>query len=189
PDHPDTLTSMGKLASSYAALHRHADASKLHEQRLTLAKARHGMDHQATLAAMNGLAAFLATASDLQFRDPARAVELATKTAESSTEKSVQSADYRGTLGVARYRSGDWSKARADLEMAIGMRQADDWRNAPNGFFLAMSHWQLGDKAKAREWFDRAVQWVEKGKKDDPELKRFRAEAAELLGAKGETTK
>jgi hypothetical protein len=52
-----------------------------------------------------------------------------------------------------------------------------------------MSHWQLGDKAKAREWFDRAVQWVEKGKKDDPELKRFRAEAAELLGAKGETTK
>jgi hypothetical protein len=28
------------------------------------------------------------------------------------------------------------------------------------------------------------VQWMEKGKKDDPELKRFRAEAAELLGVK-----
>ena len=56
--------------------------------------------------------------------------------------------------------------------------------NANEGFFLAMAHWQLGEKDKAREWFDKAVKWMDKGKKDDAELKRFRAEAAELLGAK-----
>ena len=54
--------------------------------------------------------------------------------------------------------------------------------NGPNGFFLAMAHWQLGDKSKAREWFDKAAAWMEKGKQDDANLKRFRAEAAELLG-------
>jgi hypothetical protein len=45
-----------------------------------------------------------------------------------------------------------------------------------------MTHSQLGEKDKAREWFDRAVQWMEKGNKDNAELTRFRAEAAELLG-------
>ena len=145
PDHPDTLMSMSNLANSYAALHRHADASKLHEERLTLAKARYGSDHPATLAAMNGLAEFLATSSDVSFRDPVRAVELATKTAESSAEKSGQMADYRGTLGIARYRSGDWSGARADLEKAIGMRQPDDLGNAPTA---SSSPWPTGSSER-----------------------------------------
>lgn len=51
------------------------------------------------------------------------------------------------------------------------------------GFFLAMAHWQLGEKDKAREWFAKSVQWMEKGAKDE-ELRRFRVEAAELLGIK-----
>jgi hypothetical protein len=54
-----------------------------------------------------------------------------------------------------------------------------------------MAHWRLGEKEKARRWYDRAVRWMEKHK--DPsqgnnewpeELRRFRAEAAELLGMK-----
>ncbi len=47
-----------------------------------------------------------------------------------------------------------------------------------------MAHWQPGEKDKAREWYDKAVQWMEKGKNPGApgELKRFRAEAAELLG-------
>ena len=35
---------------------------------------------------------------------------------------------------------------------------------------------------KAREWFAKSVGWMEKGYKEDAELRRFRAEAAELLG-------
>ena len=45
-----------------------------------------------------------------------------------------------------------------------------------------MAHWQLGDKDNAREWFAKAVQWMENGIKDNAETKRFRAEAAALLG-------
>jgi hypothetical protein len=45
-----------------------------------------------------------------------------------------------------------------------------------------MAYWQLGAKDKAREWFTRSVQWMEKGRKDDAQLKRFRREAADLLG-------
>ena len=58
-------------------------------------------------------------------------------------------------------------------------------RTAPPAFFLAMAYWQVADKTKAREWFDKSVAWMEQGKqKDDADLKRFRAEAAELLGIK-----
>ncbi|MFL5246167.1 MAG: hypothetical protein ACJ8FY_29205 [Gemmataceae bacterium] len=39
-----------------------------------------------------------------------------------------------------------------------------------------------GNKEKAREWFAKAVQWIEKGITDHAETKRFRAEAAQLLG-------
>ena len=49
-----------------------------------------------------------------------------------------------------------------------------------------MSHWQLGKKDEARQWYDKAVEWMEKNKPDDEELKRFRAEAEELLGTTGE---
>ena len=43
-----------------------------------------------------------------------------------------------------------------------------------------MAYWQVGDKAKAREWFDKSVAWMEQAKqRDDADLKRFRAEAAE----------
>jgi hypothetical protein len=49
-------------------------------------------------------------------------------------------------------------------------------------FFLAMAHWQRGDKKQARQWYDTAVRWMEKNKPQDDELRRFRAEAAALLG-------
>lgn len=45
-----------------------------------------------------------------------------------------------------------------------------------------MAHAQLGEKDKSRAWFDKAVQRMEKGKKDDADLQRLRSEAAELLG-------
>jgi hypothetical protein len=74
--------------------------------------------------------------------------------------------------------------AIADLEKSMSQGQAEDSDKAFFGFFLAMAQWQLGAKDKAREWYDKSVQWMEKSKKDDAELKRFRAEAAALLGQK-----
>ena len=51
-----------------------------------------------------------------------------------------------------------------------------------NAFFLAMAHWQLGEKEKARDWYDKAATWMDGNIHYHEELVRFRAEAAELLG-------
>jgi hypothetical protein len=45
-----------------------------------------------------------------------------------------------------------------------------------------MAKWQLGDRRAAREWNDKAVEWMQKNQPNDAELIRFRSEAAELLG-------
>jgi hypothetical protein len=97
-------------------------------------------------------------------------------------ESSPKTADFVGTLGTARYRTGDWKGAIADLEKAIGLRAPDDPMNANVGFFLAMAHWRLGEHDKASEWFAKSVQWMDRGLHDNAELQHFRAEAAELLG-------
>jgi hypothetical protein len=49
-------------------------------------------------------------------------------------------------------------------------------------FFLAMTHWRLGRKSDARKSYDQAVQWMEKNDPKNARLRRFRAEAEELLG-------
>ena len=49
-------------------------------------------------------------------------------------------------------------------------------------FFLAMAHWQLDQKDQAREWYAKAVEWMNQNQPDDEEFTRFRAEAAALLG-------
>jgi hypothetical protein len=86
---------------------------------------------------------------------------------------------------AAAKRAGDWKGAIADLEQALRPRKADDSANSSAGFLLAMAYGQVGDQAKARAWFAKSVAWMEQGKqKDDADPKRFRAEAAELLGIK-----
>ena len=52
---------------------------------------------------------------------------------------------------------------------------AFDW------FFVAMAKHKLGQK-DARKWYDKAVAWMAKNRPDDQELKRFRAEAKDVLG-------
>ena len=83
------------------------------------------------------------------------------------------------TLGVAHYRAGDWKAAVEALEKSMALRSGGD---GFDWFFLAMAHWQLGDKPQARSWFNRAVPRMEKMQPKDEELVRIRAEAAALLG-------
>ena len=80
----------------------------------------------------------------------------------------------------ASYRAGDWKDAIAALEKAEGLAPGKSL--AYNAVFLAMAHWKLGEKDKARQWYDRAVNWMETNKPTDPEIVQFRAEAAQLLG-------
>ena len=57
--------------------------------------------------------------------------------------------------------------------------------NGSDWFVLAMAHWQLGDKDKAAQWYERAVGWMEKTRADGRILRHVRAEAAALLGRTG----
>jgi hypothetical protein len=49
-----------------------------------------------------------------------------------------------------------------------------------------MAHWRLGNKDEARSWYDKGVGWMDKHASTSESLKRFRNEAAELLGVNDE---
>ena len=126
----------------------------------------------------NEVAWFLAITSELPIRNPEKAVQLAKK----AVTRAPQKGNFWNTLGVASYRAAQWKDAVAALEKSIELRSEGD---SFDWFFLAMAHWQLGEGEKASQYFDRAVQWMEKNKPQDEEheqLRRFRAEAATLLG-------
>jgi Flp pilus assembly protein TadD len=127
--------------------------------------------------AYSNLAWVFATCADPKMRDPAQAVELAKKAVALDPNKG----DSWNTLGVAQYRAGDWKAAITALEKSMELRKGGD---ANDWFFLAMAHWQRGDKKDARNWYDRAVMWMEKHQPRNEELLRFRAEAETLLELK-----
>jgi serine/threonine protein kinase/tetratricopeptide (TPR) repeat protein len=134
--------------------------------------------------AMNNLAWLLANCPDPRFRDAGRAVELARK----ATELAPQYAFLWNTRGVAHYRAGEWEAAIAALEKSMALyprRYSEGARlESFSTFFLALAHARLGHGAEARRWYDRAVRWMDQYQPDDLELRRFRAEAEELLSPK-----
>jgi serine/threonine protein kinase/Tfp pilus assembly protein PilF len=81
----------------------------------------------------NNVAWYLATAPDQSARNP----EQALKDAEQAVvgEKSSQEAACWNTLGVARYRNGDWAKAKEAFERSLAL----GGENAYDGFFMAMT--------------------------------------------------
>jgi tetratricopeptide (TPR) repeat protein len=133
--------------------------------------------------AHNNLAWLLATCPDLKLRDPKQAVE----SAKESIELWKEDGNHWNTLGVAHYRARNWNAAIEALNKSDELLKGDFF--SFNAFFLAMAHWQLGNKVEAQKWHEKAVQWVQKNeealkkdKKNYDELRRFRAEAEELLG-------
>jgi tetratricopeptide (TPR) repeat protein len=151
----------------------------LEKQRKTadaLAVYREGIRRKPDVAAFHdGLAWALATCGDLTFRDPQQAVA----SAKRAVQLAPQDGNSWGTLGVAYYRTRDWKNAIMALEkteeLAPGRYVAHD------GFFLAMAHWQLGEKQMAGQWYENAVEWMEKNDPENEELRRFRTEAEALL--------
>jgi serine/threonine protein kinase/Flp pilus assembly protein TadD len=125
--------------------------------------------------AYSQLAWFLATTAHPRLRDAAQAVTLAERAVELAPEEGL----HWNTLGAARYRAGDWSGAMEALNKSVELRDGGD---AYDWLFLAMAHWQLGDRNEARRWYNEAIEWVEEKKPLDEQLQRFRAEAAELMG-------
>jgi predicted Zn-dependent protease len=122
----------------------------------------------------NNVAWFLATSPDPQFRDPARAVELARRALKQAPTRG----GYWNTLGVALYRTGAWDEAIRALTRSMELTRGDspsDW------LFLAMAHWHTRDRVKAQAWYDQAVAWLDRKRPNAEELTRFRAEADALF--------
>jgi WD40 repeat protein len=136
-----------------------------------------GKRYGTSVAKLNQIAWFLVTRGDPGLDNAPLAVEL--------VQVAVRQAPTGGalwnTLGVAQYRAGDWRAAIAALENSMQRRRGGD---SFDFFFLAMAHWQLGERDQAKEWYGKAVAWMDKNKPNDEELLRFRAEASNLLGVK-----
>jgi serine/threonine protein kinase/Tfp pilus assembly protein PilF len=163
--HPQKAEVLAARGRAYQMQGRWDEAAADFEQAIPLAAPRAPLQ--------NELAWLLATCPKLKIRNARRAVELSRE----AVAQMPQAGGYWTTLGVAHYRAGDWKVAVAELTRSIELHG----ENACNCFFQAMAHWQSGEKEEARKWHGRAVAWMEKNKPHDEELRRFQAEATELL--------
>jgi tetratricopeptide (TPR) repeat protein len=124
---------------------------------------------------LNNWAWLLATCPDAAMRNPEEAVRQARR----ALELVPNDGNTWNTLGVAYFRLDDWDEAQSALYRSMELRNEGDGHD---WFFLAMIHWQRGRKERAREWFDKAVNWSRHNPRADDELHRFEVEAAEALG-------
>jgi WD40 repeat protein len=115
-------------------------------------------------------------------RNPQKALPLARKAVK------LNSDDWNlvNTLGVVYYRLGEHAQAVEYLERSL--RESQGGGAAFDLFFLAMCHAKLGDSAKARDCYERAVRWVRENQSAingqgnwGQELKDFQAEAEGVL--------
>ncbi len=123
----------------------------------------------------NNLAWFLVTWPDASKHVPEAALPLARR----AVTIDPMDGNAWNTLGVVLYRSGDLQGAFDAFENSKRYRRGGD---AFDTYFLAMIETKRKRDDLARFYYDEAVAWSEKYRPEDPELIRFRAEAATLMG-------
>ncbi len=189
--YPNTMTYHQELALSYdamgEALHEanldHAavafDRAACHYARARSLPVAYGDQKYAAIlkaSDLNDHAWFLATCPLPCFRRPAEAVEFARLADEIEPKISV----FLITLGVSHYRAGNYEAAIAALEKS---RLFPARGATPTSMFIAMAHWQRGDKSAAREYLATAEKDLQANSLAAKKLARFRTEAIALIGA------
>jgi tetratricopeptide (TPR) repeat protein len=113
-------------------------------------------------------------------RDPAAAVRLAQALIE-GTPKDQQFRQGLGWQALAwgRYRLGDFKGAIVAINKVKELGSPGD---SFEWFLLALAHKQLGNAKEAREWYDKAVEWMNKNAPQDGDLRLLRGEASQLFG-------
>ncbi len=122
---------------------------------------------------------------DSHDRDIAQALELA----EQAVKLGPEAGYAWSVLGQAHYRHGEYEAAVDALEKSI---ELDFELKARSWFFLAMAHWKSGNEHEARQYYDRADQWMRQNSPPGAAFptSQFRAEAAGVMGIEtdGEST-
>jgi tetratricopeptide (TPR) repeat protein len=172
---PEVVSPLCNLYIVLDAQGKLAEAEPLYREALALIEDLNLQKAELPSYSMNAVAWLLVTRPDTNRRNREVAVEMA--------QRAVAAAPQQGsnwnTLGAAQYRAGDWAAAIVALEKSMELREGGD---SNDYMFVAMAHWQLGHQDVARNWYGRAADWMERNNPKDYELRRFRAEAAELLG-------
>jgi serine/threonine protein kinase/tetratricopeptide (TPR) repeat protein len=164
---PDRRQTCFHLASALNSMGRAEDAANVYRSALEV--------DSKDPTALNDLAWLLVTYPDDRLRDLQQALRLAKK----AVELAPQTARHWTTLGVAQYQAENWNEAVATLRKSIELAQG---ANSYQSFYLAMAYERLDNKEQARNWYARAVEWMEKNRPDHEALVGLRTEAAELLG-------
>jgi tetratricopeptide (TPR) repeat protein len=133
------------------------------------------LDRELAAVALNNWAWLLATCPETNMRNPPEAVKQARRSLELLPNKT----ETWNTLGVAYFRLGDWDEALSALYRSMELHNEGD---SSDWFFLAMIHWRMGRKERARDWFDKAVHWSRVHSHVGDDFYRFEVEAAEALG-------
>jgi tetratricopeptide (TPR) repeat protein len=143
----------------------------------TMEQCRLALPHDEQGESANNLAWYLVDCPAEALRAPAEAVGLAKR----AVTRAPKVGDYWNTLGVAQYRAGEFQSSLIALGRSVELRSGGD---ASDYFFLAMTYERLGDRARARTWYDKAVQWMDNRSPQGEGDIRYRAEAKEILGIK-----
>lgn len=132
-------------------------------------------ERQLAAQALNNWAWLLATCPEGRLRNHAEAARYARR----ALEMEPHEGNYWNTLGVAFFRLEAWDDALSALYRSMELRDEGD---SHDWYFLAMIHRRLGHEGRAREWYDKALQWARVSEPGDDELYRFGVEAAVALG-------
>ena len=85
-------------------------------------------------------------------------------------------------MGEAHFRADHWDEAITALKKAGELRRDE---NVTGWYHLAMAYWQKGDKEQARQWYSKAVAWMENNPAKNESFDRLRDEAGTLLTVTG----
>jgi tetratricopeptide (TPR) repeat protein len=126
--------------------------------------------------ALTWLVDFLCLCPIESLRAPSEALSLARR----ARELAPDDAQARLSLGFAEYRAGNWRASNAALQQPL---ESLSFRIEPcDLYFLAMSHWRLGEQEQALRALQRASEWVNENGFPQEAHQFIAAEAAQLLG-------
>jgi hypothetical protein len=174
PGHYDRWYPSLLLAEMYLSRGRREEAEALAIEYLAESAALH-TDAPRPLHLLDRVIRPLVVAADPGPRDP-RALAA---TAELLVARPPRPGEHWSTLGIARYRAGDWAGANEAFDRSDP--HVDGAVSATNDLFRAMALRRLGGTDRALAPFDRAVAWLEEHAPDDPKLNHVHAEAEALL--------